>query len=204
MVKIKAKADRAAARQAAAVAAGHVHPEQLPQASASSSTPQAAPSAQPTEENPAPEAGSSESQPQPEGDDTPPVVPPKESPPDRTEILRSNPIVVERFMRLMVPILIDVYTASVITPVRIKTLTGLLKAVSFLDGDELKRVFTVSVSNSSLMRVSHVFLVVRTCRELCLVHYLIERPSHPRHWCSPARGVVAQQGTYGVQASLQT
>jgi E3 ubiquitin-protein ligase TRIP12 len=48
-----------------------------------------------------------------------------------------------RFIDLMVPILIDVYAASVITPVRLKTLTGLLKAVSFLDADGLKRVLTV-------------------------------------------------------------
>ena len=64
---------------------------------------------------------------------------------DRTELLRSKPEVVGRFLHLMVPILVDVYAASVITPVRIKTLTGLLKAVSFLDGEELKQVFTVRV-----------------------------------------------------------
>lgn len=142
-MKAKAKADRAAARQAAAAAAGHVLPEQPPIAASSSAVP-ATPAAPPAEESPAPEAGSSESQAPPEVEDAPPAVPPKEPPPDRTELLRSNPVVVERFMRLLVPILIDVYTASVITPVRIKTLTGLLKAVSFLDGDELKRVFTVS------------------------------------------------------------
>lgn len=43
----------------------------------------------------------------------------------------------------MVPILVDVYAASVMAPVRIKALTGLLKAVSFLDADELTRVFKV-------------------------------------------------------------
>ncbi|KAI6024407.1 hypothetical protein EDC04DRAFT_2869441 [Pisolithus marmoratus] len=57
---------------------------------------------------------------------------------DRTELLRSKPDAVGRFMRLIVPVLIDVYAASVITPIRIKTLTGLLKAVGFLEGDELK------------------------------------------------------------------
>ncbi|KAI6008984.1 ubiquitin-protein ligase [Pisolithus marmoratus] len=46
---------------------------------------------------------------------------------DRTELLRSKPDAVGRFMRLIVPVLIDVYAASVITPIRIKTLTGLLR-----------------------------------------------------------------------------
>ena len=64
--------------------------------------------------------------------------------PDRTEMLRSKQGVVGRFMQLLVPILVDVYAASVITPVRIKTLTGLLKAVSFLDSDGLKSVLLVS------------------------------------------------------------
>jgi E3 ubiquitin-protein ligase TRIP12 len=67
--------------------------------------------------------------------------------PDRMEMLRSKSAVVAKFMQLLVPILIDVYAASVITPVRIKTLTGLLKAVSFLDGDGLKRVLMVSLGN---------------------------------------------------------
>ncbi len=141
MVKAKAKADRAAARQAAAAAAGPVPPDHPSVSTPSSATP----AAPPPEESPAPEAGGSESQAQPETEDSPLPIPPKEQPPDRTELLRSNPAVVGRFMHLMVPILVDVYAASVITPVRIKTLTGLLKAVSFLDGDELKRVFTVRV-----------------------------------------------------------
>jgi E3 ubiquitin-protein ligase TRIP12 len=48
-------------------------------------------------------------------------------------------------MQLIVPILIDVYAASVITPVRVKTLTGLLKAVGFLEGEALKDAFNASI-----------------------------------------------------------
>lgn len=66
--------------------------------------------------------------------------------PDRIELLRSKHEVVSRFMQLTVPVLIDVYAASVVTPVRLKTLTGLLKAVGFLEGEDLKRVLTVSWS----------------------------------------------------------
>lgn len=67
----------------------------------------------------------------------------KETPLERTELLRSKPVVVERFVQLLMPILIDVYAASVVTPIRIKTLTGLLKAISFLDADAIKQVFMV-------------------------------------------------------------
>ena len=63
--------------------------------------------------------------------------------PDRTDMLRSQPVVVARFMQLLVPILVDVYAASVIIPVRIKTLTGLLKAVGFLEPEGLKLVLMV-------------------------------------------------------------
>ncbi|KZT38098.1 hypothetical protein SISSUDRAFT_1062304 [Sistotremastrum suecicum HHB10207 ss-3] len=57
----------------------------------------------------------------------------------RIELLHSIPEVVDRFMDLIVPILVDVYAASVITNVRVRALSSLLKAVSFLDGDGLKR-----------------------------------------------------------------
>jgi hypothetical protein len=70
-------------------------------------------------------------------------APLKDPAPDRTELLRSKPEVVGRFMRLMVPVLVDVYAASVMLSVRTKTLTGLLKAVSFLDEGGLEQVLKV-------------------------------------------------------------
>jgi E3 ubiquitin-protein ligase TRIP12 len=54
-----------------------------------------------------------------------PLTPPKEPTVDRTELLWSKPALVGRFMQLMVPILVDVYAASVITPVRVKTQSSL-------------------------------------------------------------------------------
>ena len=128
MIKAKAKAERAAARLAAA---GLSHPP-LPVSVA----PVIA------EDSPAPES-IPEAHSHQEGEELPPV-PAKEPATDRTELLRSHPDVVGRYMQLMVPILVDVYAASVITPVRVKTLTGLLKAISFLDPNELRRVLTVS------------------------------------------------------------
>ena len=113
----------------------------------------------------------------------------KETPLDRTELLRSKPEVVGRFMQVMVPILVDVYAASVSTPVRIKTLTGLLKAVSFLDSEELKRVFTVCicvpcVSNQYLTYI--LSSLVCPCRKLRIIHYFFQGSSDARHRCPSA------------------
>jgi len=129
LVKAKAKADRTAARQTLPSTSVHA-----PSAFVAVATPAAAEGDIPTpspehEEMPSSSAVTSTSV--------------KETPLERTELLRSKPVVVERFVRLLMPILIDVYAASVVTPIRIKTLTGLLKAISFLDADAIKQVFMV-------------------------------------------------------------
>jgi E3 ubiquitin-protein ligase TRIP12 len=46
-------------------------------------------------------------------------------------------------MRLIVPILVDVYAASVAFNVRTKAMAGLLKALSFMEGEELKKALKV-------------------------------------------------------------
>ncbi|KAJ6620558.1 hypothetical protein B0H10DRAFT_2020828 [Mycena sp. CBHHK59/15] len=150
MVKAKAKAERAAARQAThatLVAAMLISPGPTA-ASSSSAAPATADdtmSGETAVQEPEEGAGSGTAL-------------------DRFELLRSKPAVVGRFMQLMVPILIDVYAASVITPVRVKTLTGLLKAVSFLDADGLKRVLTfvpvASFASSILSSKDHPTLVI--------------------------------------------
>ena len=134
MTKAKAKAERAAARLAAANSASLPLP--MPPTTAAASV-----AAVSTEDSPAPES-QADAQSLPDADG-PSSVPAKEAPISRIDLLRSKPEVVGRFMQLLVPILVDVYAASVVTPVRVKSLTGLLKAVSFLDADELKHVFTV-------------------------------------------------------------
>lgn len=136
MIKAKAKAERAAARQTVANALGVSVPAQA-SAVAGSSTP--------AEDSPVPEPVADVQQAAADVDEVPAVVPAREPVLDRTELLRSKPDVVGRYMQLMVPILVDVYAASVVAPIRLKTLTGLLKAISFLDADELRRVFTVSI-----------------------------------------------------------
>lgn len=129
MIKSKAKADRAAARQIAQAPASFSQshsPANVPIDALSPDAPIESQSVDVAEDVSSNAAVGS-----------------KEVTSDRTELLRSKSKVVGRFLQLMVPILIDVYAASVITPVRVKTLTGLLKAVSFLDAEGLKRVLTV-------------------------------------------------------------
>lgn len=72
-----------------------------------------------------------------------PVVPV----PSRTELLRAKPEFVGRYIRLMVPVLVDVYAASVATQTRSKSLTGILKAVSFAEGEEVNAILKVSLSH---------------------------------------------------------
>lgn len=162
LMKAKVKADRAAARQAA-------------QSTASSSAPTQAPT--PTGEGEPTSAPATQlSQEMEEGAAVPNAPAVKETPPDRTELLRSHPAVVGRFMQLLMPILIDVYAASVITPVRVKTLTGLLKAVSFLDADAIRKVFMfvpiASFASSILSSKDHPSLVIAA---LQLVDLLMAR-----------------------------
>lgn len=161
MVKAKAKADRAAARQA-------VFAPYQPSPDTSAQATPAAESFQDTSLN--------DFQMQ-DPDDMPPLTSVAEpAVADRTDLLRSKPEVVGRFMQLMVPILIDVYAASVITPVRVKTLTGLLKAVGFLEGEALKDAFNLvpvaSFASSILSSKDHPSLVIGA---LQLVDLLLQK-----------------------------
>ena len=134
MIKAKAKADRAASRREAKDASTAATSIPQPTSANGSTDPtETGTTTEPTSETPSREEQVEAVQ-----------VSAKDQVLDRNELLRSKPEVVGRFMQLVVPVLIDVYAASVITSVRLKTLTGLLKAVGFLDTDDLKRVFSVS------------------------------------------------------------
>lgn len=143
-MKARAKAERAAARQAAS---GHVTQQQT-----STDAGPSIPIDGPSPESGAPDNGSQETEERRVAEAK------KEALPDRTELLRSKPQAVGKFMQLIVPVLVDVYAASVYAPVRIKTLTAILKAISFLDADGLKRVFTVSFS-LSYFQSGYLFLI---------------------------------------------
>jgi len=135
MMKAKAKTDRAAAR--------------LAQASTSQSVPTIADASLATtsmmEDVPTMAAEDGPSQEAEENMESSAQLPNVEilSAPGRMELLRSKSVVVDRFMQLLVPILVDVYAASVSTAIRIKTLTGILKTISFLESEGLKRVLMV-------------------------------------------------------------
>lgn len=62
----------------------------------------------------------------------------------RTELLKSKPDLVAGFTRSIVPVLVDVFAASVSHRVRYKVLAGLLKAVAFAEPGELQVVLNVS------------------------------------------------------------
>lgn len=134
LIKAKAKADRAASkREAKDNSAAATPTPQATSANGSADPPEASIATEIVSETPSREDQTETLQ-----------TPTKDQVLDRNELLRSKPEVVGRFMQLMVPVLIDVYAASVITSVRLKTLTGLLKAVGFLETEDLKRVFSVS------------------------------------------------------------
>ncbi|KIJ55771.1 hypothetical protein M422DRAFT_152050 [Sphaerobolus stellatus SS14] len=146
LIKTKAKADRAAQR--AASGASSAAPSQAPTPSLPDdnvATPEAStPAAESMGGNP---GGAS-----------------KEGQLSRIELLRSKPDLVAKFTRLLVPVLVDVYAASVASPVRTKTLTGLLKAISFLDGEDLKDALkcvpVASFAGSILSTRDHPTLVI--------------------------------------------
>ncbi|WRT67885.1 uncharacterized protein IL334_004859 [Kwoniella shivajii] len=56
----------------------------------------------------------------------------------RLELLKSNPELIGKFIKAVVPVLVDVYAASVVLRVRTKVLTGLVKAIAFAEPDQLR------------------------------------------------------------------
>lgn len=60
----------------------------------------------------------------------------------RLALLKSQPQLVSKFMRSLMPVLVDVYAASVSLRVRTKALTGLTKATGFAEPADLKQTLT--------------------------------------------------------------
>ncbi|KAL7423043.1 Ubiquitin fusion degradation protein 4 [Cryptotrichosporon argae] len=57
---------------------------------------------------------------------------------ERVQLFRDKPDFVANFVKLIVPVLVDVYAASVTPRVRTKTLNGLVKAASFAEAGDLE------------------------------------------------------------------
>lgn len=68
----------------------------------------------------------------------------------RLTLLKSQPELVSKFMRCLMPVLVDVYAASVSLRVRTKALTGLTKATAFADPGDLKQTL-LNVPMSSFL-----------------------------------------------------
>jgi E3 ubiquitin-protein ligase TRIP12 len=67
----------------------------------------------------------------------------------RLEMLKMHPDLVAKFVKTILPVLVDVYAASVAVRVRTKVLSGLTKAVAFTDAESLKITLRVSHSPKS-------------------------------------------------------
>ena len=65
----------------------------------------------------------------------------------RLEMLKMHPDLVAKFVKTILPVLVDVYAASVAVRVRTKVLSGLTKAVAFTDAESLKGTLRVSNIN---------------------------------------------------------
>lgn len=61
----------------------------------------------------------------------------------RLDVLKAHPDLVRRFVELTIPVLVDVYAATVAVKVRTKVLNALLKTVSYLSSGDLKEIIKV-------------------------------------------------------------
>jgi E3 ubiquitin-protein ligase TRIP12 len=68
----------------------------------------------------------------------------------RTELFKAQPELLAKFVKAIVPVLVDVYAASVTQRVRTKVLTGLTKAVAFADAESLRATLKVRVISPRL------------------------------------------------------
>ena len=122
----------------------------------------------------------------------------------RVALLKSRPELTDRFLKIIVPVLVDVYAASVALRVRTKVLTGLLKTVSFLSSDDLTSVLQVSRSHLSLWFLIGLLRADRLlCTECssCLVpriNPVVARQHDAGRLCAPVGRAVADQAAYRV------
>ena len=106
----------------------------------------------------------------------------------RLSMLRSKPQLVNRFMGLIVPVLVEVYAASVALTIRTRTLTTLLKAFSFLESSALLQIAEASSGEQQSMsyRGSNLFRVERAHREFHRLHSIVRRSTISRRQRSSA------------------
>jgi E3 ubiquitin-protein ligase TRIP12 len=69
---------------------------------------------------------------------------------EKVALLKSRPDLSGKFIKAIVPVLVDVYAASVAPRVRTKVLTALVKAAAFAEPDQLHATLKVGVSTVHL------------------------------------------------------
>lgn len=69
----------------------------------------------------------------------------KDSSQPRLSLLRKNLKIVSRFLHLVVPVLFDVYAASMTLQIRLRSLTSILKATNFVDDEDISLLFRVNL-----------------------------------------------------------
>jgi len=69
----------------------------------------------------------------------------KDSSHSRLSLLRKNLEIVSRFLHLIVPVLFDVYAASMTLQIRLRSLTSILKATNFVDDEDISLLFRVNM-----------------------------------------------------------
>lgn len=86
----------------------------------------------------------------------------------RLALLQGHPKLIGKFIRSIVPVLVDVYAASVTARVRTKVLAGLVKAIAFGGPEELR--LTLQVSLTDKMKL----IIVRTHGKLPRQYHLVK------------------------------
>lgn len=96
---------------------------------------------------------------------------------DRLALLQNDSELVSRFIKAIVPVLVDVYAASIMPRVRGKVLNGLLRAIAFADGVSLRSTLRVSSKVSIDASLNHLTVIVGPHGELPRRYHIIQRPS---------------------------
>ncbi|RXK36787.1 hypothetical protein M231_05948 [Tremella mesenterica] len=118
----------------------------------------------------------------------------------RVTLLRDNSAIVAKFIKAMIPVLVDVYAASVATRVRTKVLNGLVKAVAFVDSDDLKAALqTVPMASFLGAIISSKDNPVYVLQALQLVELLVTKLPEVYQTSFLREGVVFEIETLAAQ-----
>lgn len=94
----------------------------------------------------------------------------------RVNLFKAQPELVAKFIKAMVPVLVDVYAASVAARVRTKVLSGLTKAIAFADPDILLSSLKVSCTPLGMLCLAQLTKLLDCPHGQLLVRdHLVER-----------------------------